>query len=163
MWALRAGGLTTPGGEGLGRLTALCLSVCHRWLLVCLVGQRAPFSGVQGCATTVAMLPRACCHAAAREAQGNMWHANMQASASTTHHTPLPFLCRSYGAEYAGEYISATTGPGALNVGEYWEDLDWEGGSLRGDQSRAVHNICHWIDGTGGRCAAGAGAGWVGD
>ncbi len=57
----------------------------------------------------------------------------------------------SYGAEYTGEYIASTTGPSALNVGEYWEELQWAGGGLCHDQSKAVHNICHWVDGTGGR------------
>lgn len=44
---------------------------------------------------------------------------------------------QGYGARFVDEYISATVGAEALNIGEFWVDMDWCGCELNGNQDAA--------------------------
>jgi alpha-amylase len=50
--------------------------------------------------------------------------------------------------------VGCSTGPDALNVGEVWVDLNWEGGELAINQDAARQALCDWIDGHKGHAAA---------
>jgi hypothetical protein len=51
---------------------------------------------------------------------------------------------KGYGARFVEEYIAATVGGDAFNVGEYWVDMDWCGCELNRNQdaARQVRTIC---------------------
>ncbi|KIZ03679.1 hypothetical protein MNEG_4284 [Monoraphidium neglectum] len=53
---------------------------------------------------------------------------------------------KGYGAEFVDEYISKTVGRDALNVGEYWVDMSWNGSELAVNQDGARQALCNWID-----------------
>eukprot|EP00878_Enallax_costatus_P000599 GHUV01000700.1.p1 GENE.GHUV01000700.1~~GHUV01000700.1.p1 ORF type:complete len:487 (+),score=102.77 GHUV01000700.1:167-1627(+) len=61
---------------------------------------------------------------------------------------------RGYGAKFVDEYISATVGKDALNVGEFWVDMQWNGSELEANQDAARQRLCDWINANGRSCAA---------
>ena len=46
----------------------------------------------------------------------------------------------------AQEYVEASVGAEALNVGEFWTDLQWDGGDLAQNQDAARERLVKWID-----------------
>ena len=58
------------------------------------------------------------------------------AAQPSTAHVHNGAILQGYAAQYTQEYVEATTGAGALNVGEYWVDMAWEGSDLEANQVR---------------------------
>ena len=51
--------------------------------------------------------------------------------------------------DLAQEYVEASVGAEALNVGEFWTDLQWDGSDLAHNQDAARETIVKWIDDNG--------------
>jgi alpha-amylase len=54
---------------------------------------------------------------------------------------------KGYAANFIAEYVGASTGKEALNVGELWVDMDWQDGGLAYNQDGPRQALCNWIDG----------------
>ncbi|PNH09189.1 Alpha-amylase isozyme 3A [Tetrabaena socialis] len=63
-------------------------------------------------------------------------------------------FARGYGARFITEYVDATTGADALNVGEVWVDMRWQGSNLEYNQDEARQRLCDWVRATGERSCA---------
>ncbi|KAI8471662.1 MAG: alpha-amylase [Monoraphidium minutum] len=63
-------------------------------------------------------------------------------------------FAKGYAAAYVEEYVDKTVGKDALNVGEFWVDMAWDGSEMRANQDVARQALCDWIDGNKHSAAA---------
>ncbi|GBF91845.1 glycoside hydrolase [Raphidocelis subcapitata] len=61
---------------------------------------------------------------------------------------------KGYAPKFVDEYVSSTVGAAALNVGEFWVDMEWQGGELAADQDRARQVLCDWVNANNKSCSA---------